>query len=181
MKKQYMIAVLLLIGAATVSTMAFSVNTTIDDDFTLYDATPSGAAVTISNLRYRVINKDTCYIKIQLANSGANDGRFHVILNDEAGNVMDPFTFTAITYDITANVPGALDVAAVSGDDVLVIDVDTVHATTDYILLKLVGTDLIYNNAATTDLGSLTIAAYDSTAISTDAAGSYTDDEASDL
>ena len=181
MKKQYIIAVLLLIGAATVSTMAFSVNTTVDDDFTLYDATPAGGAVTISKVKYRVINADTCYVKISLANSGANDGSFHIVLQSEAGAVMDPFTFT-ITYDIVtgAGTPslGALDVPAVSGDDVIVVDVDTVHATDDYILLKLVGTDLIYNNAATTDLGGITIAAYDSTTITADAAGSYTDDEA---
>ena len=180
MKKQYILAVLLLVGAAVVSTMAFPVTDDVHDDFTLYDVSPSGAAVSVSNVRFRVMNKDTCYVKIQLANSGSGHGRFHIILTSEADAVMDPSDFT-ITYDITATSPGALDVAAASGDDVIIVDVASVHATDDYILLKLVGTDLIYNDLATTDLGGLTIAAYDSAAASSDSAGSYTDDEASDI
>lgn len=184
MKKQYIIAVLLLIGAATVSTMAFSIDSTVDDDFQLYDITPGSAAVTVSNVRIRVMNSDTVYFKLSLANSGLDDGVFHISFTNEDG---DPVDFGAdgvtITWDITGTTLGSLSPLEASGDTVVVVSKETVHATTDYILLKVSGTNIAYDgsNGSGSDLASMNVAAYDSTTITGESAGSYTETEASDL
>ena len=182
MKKQYMIAVLLLIGAATVSTMAFNVVSDVDDDFTLYDITPAGGKVTVTNVRTRVINADTVYFKILLDTNAGDDARFHISFKDQNDADVALFTTCTVTYAFDSPTVGALDVpATTTNDKVLVIDMDTV-ADGDYITLKIVGDDIAFDGSDDTggDLASMVISAYDMAGLS-DTAGAYTEAEASDM
>ena len=101
MKKEYVLAFLLLMGFGVVSTMAFTVTSTTAS-IGLFDVSPTTSVVSVESASFTVSGKRTFVADIGIvAASGTPDAILKLQFIDEDGVAYEPESTTALTYKIT--------------------------------------------------------------------------------
>ena len=153
MEKKYVIGLLLLIGMGIVSTMAFTINTSIDSTATIYDI--DSAAATGSVTAVRVLpwgSRNVLRIKLT-TNPGSAAYNISLSFEDNSG-AMDLSGFT-----VTANAgAGTLDTSYLADGIIVVYNIPN---TVTNVLVKVDGTGGSFTNSFYEDLTHLIVAIAD--------------------